>query len=44
VEEYPELAQALELFPWVSPENMLQLYLDCGKKKDVLVETLLAGQ
>ena len=40
----PEVIQALELFPWVTPEDMLRLFNECGRKKEVLVETLLASQ
>ena len=39
----PEIAQACELFPNVMPEDMLRIYNECGKKKDILVETLLSS-
>lgn len=42
--DIPEILQALELFPWVEPDDMLRIYNDCGRRKDILVETLLSSQ
>ena len=39
----PAILNAMELFPEMEAEALLQVYIDCGRNKEIMIETLLMG-
>ena len=40
----PDVCEVLELFPDQDAQRLLEIYVDCGRSKEILVETIMASK